>query len=348
VAGGDQDTPTTMTDDLIEDFDLDAAIDAVGAAEEDGLVGDLDAVLDAASDDEVDVGGVRRFDFNRPHTISRRFEQNLHSVAENFAKIGTIAFTNLLRMTAAIEFQGVRLCTAGDYLEEMPQPTCAATVTFAPLKAQSLIHLDIGLCFVFLKRLMGGTAEPEDTVREFTEIERGIFARLVERIGDRFREACSRLVEIDPQFVSLENNPGYLTGIPAGESLVVLRFLFKLDAVEGPLEIGIPVPSFGPVRDIFDPEGELELRSPQEVRADRGRILEMVQGTTTEVVVRLADLETNLEAVLALKEGDVLDLPQPVAAPLLVEIEGRDMFLGEAGRVGQHRAVKLTKRLHEE
>jgi flagellar motor switch protein FliM len=84
------------------------------------------------------------------------------------------------------------------------------------------------------------------------------------------------------------------------------------------------------------------------VRHDRGHIFDMVQGTTAEVVARLGELETNLETLMALKEGDVIELPQAISAPLVVQVEGRNLFLGEAGRLGQNRAVKLVQRLREE
>ncbi|MFO7653891.1 MAG: FliM/FliN family flagellar motor switch protein [Candidatus Krumholzibacteriia bacterium] len=339
---------TAPADDLMDDLDLDAALGEAGLLAGRRGADDLERMLDAASDADESADGIRKFDFHRAHTISRPFEQNLRSVAENFAKIGSISFTNLLRTSVALEFRGVRLCSVGDYLEELPHPSCTATATLAPLKGHALIHLDLGVCFVILQRVMGGKTEPQERLREFTEIERGIFARFSARILERFQEACARLVTIEPRFVSLENNPSYITGVPAGETMAVLRFLLRLDTVEGPLEIGIPLPGFEPVRDIFDPEQGLEMRSPGEMRQDRSRILGLVQGTSSEVVVKLGQLELTLERLLDLKEGEVLDLPQSVNAPLVVEVEGRDMYLGEAGRVGQSRAVKLIERLPEE
>jgi flagellar motor switch protein FliM len=51
---------------------------------------------------------------------------------------------------------------------------------------------------------------------------------------------------------------------------------------------------------------------------------------------------------MQLKEGDLLHLSQPVDALLLVEVQDKPMFLAEAGRVRQNRAVRLTERLNEE
>ena len=114
----------------------------------------------------------------------------------------------------------------------------------------------------------------------------------------------------------MENNPGYLGGIAEGESLLILRFKIQVDAAEGPCDIAFPASAFGPVRDVFDPRESLEMRTEDELRDDRRRILDMVQGTASELIVELGTVESNLEAMLTLREGQILHLPQAVDAPL--------------------------------
>jgi flagellar motor switch protein FliM len=341
------DTNSNLTDNL----DLDAAI---GAAEElagavdDGMGANLDDVLNADSNDEGIEGGPRRYDFNRPHNISRNFEQNLQAVGETFAKTGTIDFTSLLRMSAAVEYSGLRQCTFAEYMEEIPSPTCIAMVTMPPFKGYSLVHIDLGLSFVFLKKMMGGSPEPEDSVREFTEIERGINAGLVDRFTEIFRKAVSKWVAVEPSFSSLENNPNYISGIPDGESMIIMNFLLKLDTVEAPVQLGFPMSAFGPVKEIFDPKITSEMRTPSELKGDRNHILEMVQGTPGEMVVELGTIASNLEEILNLSVGDVLQLGHGVNTPLTVNIAGEKSWFGEAGRIGQNRAIKLIQQLEKE
>ncbi len=335
--------------DGLDDLDLDSAI---GAAED--LVGnvdgmDLDDVMNAGSaEEDVLPGGGRRYDFNRPNSISRNFEQNLNAVGESYAKTGTIDFTNLFRMTTTVEFQGLRQSTYVEYLEELPNPTCAAMVSLAPLKGFVLVHIDLGLSFLFLKKLMGGMVDPEDNVREFTEIERGINAGLVGRFTDIFRKASSKWMEVTPEFVNLENNPNYLTGLAEGTAMIIMKFMVKLDTVEGMVEMAFPMTAFGPVRDIFDPQEAVELRTPTEKKDDRRRILDMIQGTSTQVNVTLANKNCTLQDVMDMAVGDLIHLPTGMDSPLLVEIEGQPSWLGEAGRIGQNRAVKLIQQLDKE
>lgn len=338
--------------DTLDDLDLDAAI---GAAEDmvgdvdDGMGMDLDDVLNAdSSDEDLLNGGNKRYDFNRPNSISRNFEQNLNAVGEAFAKTGTLDFTNLFRMTTNVEFQGLRQSTYSEYLEELPNPTCAALVSLAPLKGYSMLHVDLGLSFIFLKKLMGGTIDQEESVREFTEIERGINAGLIGRFTEIFRKGISKWLDVSPAFVSLENNPNYLTGLADGTAMIIMKFMVKLDTVEGMVEIGLPQAAFNPVREIFDPETAVEMRTGKEKKDDRRRILDMIQGTGTEMTVQLGSVNTTLQDVMNMALGDILNLPQGKESPLLVKIEGQSSWLGEAGRIGQNRAVKLIEQLEKE
>lgn len=332
----------------LDDLDLDAALDKAGFAAGDAPADvDLESVLNAGPEEGQD-GAAHRYDFNRPRKISRIFAQNLQNIAEQVARLGTISLTNLMRASTVVEFKGVKIGTLGEYVEKMPNPTSVATVALRPLNGLALVHVDLGVCFVVLKKLMGGRPDPENRLRSFTEIERAIYGQFVARLNDLVKNGASRLVELRPEVAALENNPNYLNGLPPSETSVTLGFQIKLETVEGPFDLCIPLSAFGPVRDIFDPEEKIELRSVTEVNQDRVQIMDMIQGTTSELVAVLGVAELPLDAVLALGVGDLLHLPQAVDTPLVVQVEGKDVFLAQAGRVNQNRAVKLIRKLEEE
>jgi len=337
-----KDNAGLVGDDILGDFDLDAALD--GAAD---LELDLDTIMQADPDQE-ESGQARTFDFNRPHGISRRFSQNLQNIAEIFARNATVNLTSMLRANVVLEFGGINLRSLSEYRDGLPRTTCLAAVSLRPLNGQSLLNLDLGLCFVILKKLMGGRPDSEEKLRAFTEIERGILSHFLGRITDMLRVAAGKLVELEPELVALENNPDYISGITGGETLIILKFRLRLEAVEGCLDLGIPMSAFTPVREIFDPEEVQELRSPGEINQDRSQIMDLVQGTSSELVVHLGEVSMGLEQILALREGDLLHLPQALNSPLTVLIEDQAVFLAEAGRVNQNRAVKLVRKLEKE
>lgn len=337
------DTIDSEEQDLLGDLDLESALEDAN-----GLDLDLDAVINANPEEEVSEGGVSTYDFNQPHSISRRFEQNLRNIAELFARSATVNLTSLLRSNVILEFQSIRLRSFGEMSESMARPACLAVFTLRPLNGQSLVQLDMNLCFVILKKLMGGRPDTEDRIRSFTEIERGIFSHFIGRLLDILKVASAKLLDVEPEMGVLENNPDYISGIPAGETLANLKFRLRLEAVEGLFELSFPLTAFVPVRDVFDPEEHIEVRSKNEVDQDQAQILDMIQATSSEVVVQMGEISMPLERVLAMQEGDLLHLPQSLNTPLKVLVEGREVFLGQAGRINQNRAVKLVQKLEKE
>lgn len=292
--------------------------------------------------------GAVPFDFTRPYSISRNFEKNLRSICDNLAKSATVHFTNQFRANCALEFERLRLETFGEYAANLPSPTCVAAVSLAPLKGTALLNLDLSLSFAMLKKLLGGAAEAETRNREYTEIELTIVRSVVVKLLELFKTASARLVALEPRCLSVENNPSYLNTLARGDSVVVLDCVFRLESVEGRLNFCIPIAGFEPVRSLFDPEQSGEPRPVVEVRRDRELVRDLLEGSDVELVAKLAETTLNLDQVLRLEEGQVLVLPKPADAPLVVAVEGRDMFQAVAGRVRTQRALRLAGRVSEE
>lgn len=288
------------------------------------------------------------FDFTRPYSISRNFEKNLRSICDNLAKAATVHFTNQFRANCVLEFQRLQLQTFGEYAANLPSPTCVASVALPPLKGNALFHLDLSLSYAMLKKLLGGAAEPETRNREYTEIELSIVRSIVVKFLDLLKASSARLVALDPRCQDLENNPSYLSSLAPGDSVVLLDYVFHLDSVEGRLSFCIPIAGFEPVRSLFDPEQSGEPRPAAEVRRDRELVRDLLEGSDVDAVAKLAETTLSLDQILRLEEGQLLVLPKPVDAPLVLEIEGRPLFEAVAGRVRNQRALRLTGRASEE
>ncbi len=337
-------------DSLLSQDEIDALLRQAADEGGDGAEGALEGALDEMVSEQPAAGpaDIRRFDFTRPYSISRNFEKNLRSVCDNLAKSATVHFTNQFRANCVLEFRRLLLQTFGEYAQNLPNPTCVAGLTIAPLKGNSLYSMDLSLSFAMLKKLLGGPAEAETRKREYTEIELSIVRSIVTKFLELFRGACARIVDVDPRCTTLENNPAYLNALAPGDSVVVLDYAFHIDAVEGRLNFCIPIAGFEPVRSQFDPEQAGEARPAAEVRRDREVVRDLVEGTEVEAVAKLAELTLSLDQILHLEEGQLLVLPKPVDAPLTLEVEGRPLFEAVAGRLRNQRALRLAGRPREE
>ncbi|MBC8425663.1 FliM/FliN family flagellar motor switch protein [bacterium] len=292
--------------------------------------------------------GSDSFDFSMPQNISRQFEKNLLTVCEAFAKSVSLAFTSQLRANTAIRFTRLGLSTFGEFGAELPPLTAASVVSLPPLGGFSLVHFDLDMFYLMIMRLLGGPIEKTTLERKFTDIELGIGRMITDRILGDLKGATAKLVDLVPEFVHLENNPNYLGIIATNEPVVVLNFEICIDDLQGPLRICIPMTAFEPVWDKFDPEENSEYRTPEEVRRDRLRIFESIKGTAACVVVKLADIDMTFQQILELQEGDTLSLYKSLQSPLVLEVQGKPMFMGLPGKLNQNRALKLTEKIAEE
>jgi len=309
---------------------------------------DFEQVLNADPALARDAREPQPYDFNRPHNLSRTFANNLQAAGEAFAKVAAIDCTSLMRASVQVEYLGLRQCTFGEYHDALPNPTCAAALSLEPLKGQAILHIDLGLCFQMMQKLMGGPLDLRSVRREFTEIERGVNAGLIAHFAEILRKSLAKFTDTWPAVIKLENNPGYLGGYGDGEAFCVMRYLVRVGGSEGPVEVALPHAAFGPVRDVFDPQGVRDTRNETELREDRRRILDLIQSTTSEIVVELGAASISLEGVLALREGDTIHLDKDAAAPLRVTVQGQGTWLGEPGHVGTRRAVRLIRQLTKE
>jgi len=292
--------------------------------------------------------GVESFDFSLAHSISRQFENNLLMMCEGFAKTVSLALTRQLRANTAVRFTKLDLISYGTFIADLTEMTAVSIVTLEPLSGFSLVHFDLDMAYLMIMRLLGGPIEAVTIERKFTDIELGIGKMITEQINSDLQESASKLVDLHPEFIHLENNPNYLGIVATNDPVVVLNFDLSIDELQGPLRICIPMSSFEPVWDKFDPDENSEYRSPAEVKRDRLMVFEAIKGSKADVVVNLAEINLTFQRILELSEGETIHLGKSVNSPLVLEVQGKPMFKGLPGKLNQNSALKLTDRLEEE
>jgi flagellar motor switch protein FliM len=291
---------------------------------------------------------VTSFDFSRPANISKQFEKNLNTLSESFAKAASLEFTSTLRANTGIAYQGVDVKTFGAYTSKQPDLICASILALPPLNGLSLLQVDTNLFYMMMLRLLGGAIEPVTVERKFTDIELNIGRMITKSFLKPLAEGASKLVDLEPEFIHLENNSKYLSAMAPGESVLLLKFEITIEESTGDLVLCIPLAGFEPVWHRFDPDENAEFRTRAEVRRDRLNLFEVVRGAGVDVNVQLGEVDTTFQSILEMQIGDVVPLHKSVSSPLVLTIQGKPMFKGLAGKLNQSRAIKLTEKLFEE
>ena len=298
------------------------------------------------TDDKEDV--LKVYDFSKPYSVSKNFRKSLLAMCEGYARVATLGMTLDYRARCKLEFNGLQMMTYEEYHATLANPTCIGTALLPPLQGHALFNLDLSLAFALVKRLLGGRPEPETNLRQFTDIELGISGSVVNNLLSYLEDASSKFMTIHPEDVVIESNPEYLNTPAAGETMIYLEFSMEIDDLKGNMSLCIPSIAFEPVRGQFDPAEEFVQRDYSGVAVERQDVINTLEDTTTELVVKMAEIEMPFNILEGLEEGSVIDLGTGTNDTMELELQGKPIFQCKAGHFNGNRAIELTEKITEE
>jgi len=152
---------------------------------------EIDALLAALSTGEVKAEDIKSkesdkkikpYDFKRPDKFSKEQLHTLSMIHENFARLLTTYLSAQLRTLVQINVFFVEQMTYNEFIISVSNPSLIAVIDFSPLKGAALIEINPTIAFAIIDRLLGGTGEYKEKVREPTEIENSIIGKVFNKM----------------------------------------------------------------------------------------------------------------------------------------------------------------------
>ena len=149
---------------------------------------EIDALLHGSDEDELPKEeqpnsnlGYTPFDFSSQDRIVRGRMPTLELVNERFARHLRISLFNMMRRTAEVSINGVKMIKFSEYVHSLFVPTSLNMVRFKPMKGTALITLEAQLVFILVENFFGGEGKRHTKIegREFTPTERRIIQMLL-------------------------------------------------------------------------------------------------------------------------------------------------------------------------
>ncbi len=122
------------------------------------------------------------------------------------------------------------------------------------------------------------------------------------------------------------------------EPTLTMTIEARLDGVSSTLTLLVPWQAIAPVIDRFQGREEQPPAGEQETLSVRRAI----GGVQVPVRAEVASVHLPIEAVLALKPGDVLNLHTPAESGVTLFADKVPVHKGKPGRSGSRRAVQVT------
>ena len=315
--------------DLLSQEEIDALLHGVSGGD-----------VETGSDEGLDDGETRNYDFAVEDRIVRGRLPTLEMINERFARHFRISLFNLLRRTAEISVGSVQMLKFSEYMHTLFVPTSLNLVKIHPLRGTGLFVLDPKLVFILVDNFFGGDGRFHAKIegREFTPTELRIVQIVLADIFKNLHEAWQPVIDTEFEYINSEVNPQFANIVSPTEVVVVTKFTIELDGGGGDLHITMPYSMLEPIRELLDAgvqsdRSEIDQRWISALRDE-------VKSAEVDLTCTLTETEISLNEILNMKEGDII----PIEIPDHILLRSGDIpvLRGIFGEAHGNKAVKIT------
>ncbi|MBO8127208.1 MAG: flagellar motor switch protein FliM [Firmicutes bacterium] len=313
---------------------------------------EVDALLSALSSGEVDrakiaqeeqKSRVKTYDFRRPDKFSKDQVRTLQMIHENYARFLSTSLATYLRALVDVSVVSTQQMTYEEFIRSLPTPTVMTIFEVEELEGTGIFELSSGLALMMVERLLGGGINMPAKIRELTDIETNILARLITRFLGHLKEAWENLASFTATIERIESNPGFVQIVAPNQMIILITLSVRVGTEEGFINLCLPDSLLEPVLSKLTTHywlgSSTDTLNPERRRAVEARLSE----TVVELVVRLGTTRLTVRDLLDLAEGDVIALPTRIDEAIPVYIGSQPKFFGKPGTKGSRMALQVTK-----
>jgi flagellar motor switch protein FliM len=320
-----------MTDKILSQDEVDALLKGVASGE-----------IDTEEAREKIIGGVRPYDFANQERIIRGRMPGLEIANQSFARLFRGSVSSLLMKFIDISIQTVEVIKFGDFIKTIPVPSSINIFKMEPLKGYSLLVFEAPLVFALIEFFFGGANAKhiKSEGRAFTAIEQRVIQKVVKLALRDMGTAWNDLCPLQPEYVSSEINPQFVTIVTPPEVVISIEVLMEIEDFAGKLFFCIPYSMVEPVKEklysgIHGDKFETDQRWAQVMRAN---LMDMFVNVTVEI----GSVNINFKDIMNFEKGTVINLGKSITEELFMKVESSPKFMGTPGVSRGNQALKLT------
>ncbi|MGE5608914.1 MAG: flagellar motor switch protein FliM [Bacillota bacterium] len=287
---------------------------------------------------------VRTYDFKRPERVSKDQMRALEGLHEGFARNFGAALSGYLRTIIEVSVASIEQLTYSEFIHSLPNPTCFNLLKAEQLDGQLCLEISPLIIYPIIDRLLGGSnADLFIPQRPLTQIEQRLVSRITDRATHHLSEAWSNLTPVTYSVQDFESNPQLVQIVPPNETVVVIGFELKLGNRTGMMNLCIPYNVIEPIMNLLAAQNWFSYHRKGSQEDHLRKLTGNVCSAPVEVRAFLAQTTIKVSDLLSLHVGDVITTDKESSQEVLVQIEGKNKFLGRIGQFRGNRAIQITR-----
>lgn len=317
---------------------------------------EIDNLLKQLSDGDLDVDQiqgedekqVKNYDFSRPTKFSKEHLRTLEIIFEHYSRLVSTNLPVYLRKNVQVSVASSETVTFSEFSNALSSPSVLGIINFAPLNGNIIIEIATNLCYAMLDRMLGGSGQPLEKSREFSDIELTILQKLLVMFTQLLREPWKNVVDISPVLSRLETNPQFAQVIAPSDMIAIVTLNMKIGDVEGMLNICLP---FFTLEDVMDKLNTKYWFSTMQENHDEHYeeyIESMIRRVDVPIKAVLGKSTISVSDFLNLQVGDCIRLDSRVDTDMEVYVGNIKKFTALPGTEKDSYAVQITSVIREE
>lgn len=317
---------------------------------------EIDALLKQLSSGELDVdtiedsqaAKVKEYDFSRPAKFSKEHLRTLEIIFEHFGRLLSSNLPAYLRKNVQVEVMNSEAVTYSEFSNALSNPVLLAIVNMSPLSGNIILELATNIGYTIIDRLLGGSGEPLEKVRDFSEIELSILERIFNVIIELLREPWGNVVEIDPYLERIETNSQFAQIISPTEMIAIVTININIGGVEGLMNVCLPFMTLEDVMDKLNTKYWFSTMQDRDEQSYADVIETAINKAQIPISAELGKSTITVWDFVNLQIGDVIKLNTNVDDELDIYVGNIVKFKALPGSASDNYAVKVTEIYREE
>lgn len=317
---------------------------------------EIDNLLSALSSGEFDPNDtegveekqVRDYDFARPSKFSKEHLRTLVFIFEHYARLLSTNLPVYLRRNVQVEVMHSEAATYQEFSNSLSNPVLLGVVNFAPLEGNVIFELATGLGYAIVDRMLGGSGQPLNRNREFTEIELAIIERIMVICTNLLIEPWRSVQQLEPMLERIETNSQFAQFVTPNEMTSIVTMSIRIGEVEGLMNICIPFAVLEPVIDKVNTKYWYSTATETEEGVYREYLEEALQRAQIPVRAIMGRSAISVNDFIHLQPGDIIKVDTKIEDELDVYVGNIKKFSAIPGAFEDSYAVKIKSIYREE
>ncbi len=319
---------------------------------------EIDALLNALNTGEVSAEEmsapeptqrVRTYDFRTANRFSKEQIRTLSIIYDTFAHLLSNYLAGTLRAICNVEVIGIEELKYFEFINALPDPVVLTLLSMPPLVGPTLLEVSPDVSVSIVSRLLGGSGSTAGDKRSFTEIELVLIERIVRQFGRLLDEAWEKVIEVHTVYERMETSAQFAQIVSTGETVAIVSLNVTIGEYSGLINFCLPHLAIESISKQLNTKMLFQGNSEHVLQASASAdIRSRIRNTRLPITAMFNETGAQVRDVIALQQGDVIQLDHKVGEPLVLKVGHLDKFRGALGVRDRRYAVKISKVIREE